>query len=96
MRAGGRPPRAPPGEDKDWWDPENPDHWNLDADQTQRWWVDRIKNDITHWEAFSNSPPWFQTVSGYVSGGFNSSQDQLRTESVDDFSSYLVRRRRAA
>jgi hypothetical protein len=25
-----------------------------------------------------------------VSGGFNSSQDQLRTESVDDFSSYLV------
>lgn len=85
--------KAPAGttrEDKDWWDPKNPGDWNLDADQTQRWWVDRIKNDVTHWEAFSNSPPWFQTVSGYVSGGFNSSQDQLRTESVDDFSAYLV------
>lgn len=96
LRAGGavegwwKAPEGTTREDKDWWDPENPDHWNLDADQTQRWWVDRIKNDITHWEAFSNSPPWFQTVSGYVSGGFNSSQDQLRTESVDDFSSYLV------
>ncbi|WP_190242958.1 Ig-like domain-containing protein [Arthrobacter globiformis] len=96
LRAGGAVEgwwKAPAGttrEDKDWWDPANPEHWNLDADQTQRWWVDRIKNDITHWEAFSNSPPWFQTVSGYVSGGFNSSQDQLRTESVDDFSSYLV------
>jgi O-glycosyl hydrolase len=96
LRAGGavegwwKAPEGTTREDKDWWDPANPEHWNLDADQTQRWWVDRIKNDITHWEAFSNSPPWFQTVSGYVSGGFNSSQDQLRTESVDDFSAYLV------
>ncbi|MFE5838959.1 Ig-like domain-containing protein [Arthrobacter sp. NPDC056493] len=96
LRAGGAVEgwwKAPAGTtraDKDWWDPANPADWNLDADQTQRWWVDRIKKDITHWEAFSNSPPWFQTVSGYVSGGFNSSQDQLRTESVDDFSSYLV------
>jgi hypothetical protein len=97
LRAGGavegwwKAPEGTTREDKDWWNPENPEHWNLDADQTQRWWVDRIKNDITHWEAFSNSPPWFQTVSGYVSGGFNSSADQLRTESVDDFSTYLVR-----
>jgi hypothetical protein len=96
LRAGGavegwwKAPEGTTREDKDWWDPENPDHWNLDADRTQRWWVDRIKKDITHWEAFSNSPPWFQTVSGYVSGGFNSSQDQLRSESVDDFSAYLV------
>jgi hypothetical protein len=75
---------------KDWWDPANPEHWNLEADQTQRWWVDRIKNDITHWEAFSNSPPWFQTVSGYVSGGFNSSDDQLRTESIDEYNDYLL------
>src|SRR5450756_683002 len=46
--------RAPEGTtrtDTDWWDPDNPDHWNWDADQTQRWWVDAIKDDITHWEA---------------------------------------------
>ncbi|WP_458117325.1 Ig-like domain-containing protein [Arthrobacter sp. D2-10] len=96
LRAGGavegwwKAPEGTTREDVDWWDPENPDHWNPDADQTQRWWVDRIKDDITHWEAFSNSPPWFQTVSGYVSGGFNSSADQLKTESIDEFNAYLL------
>lgn len=96
LRAGGavegwwKAPEGTTREDVDWWDPGNPDHWNPDADQTQRWWVDRIKEDITHWEAFSNSPPWFQTVSGYVSGGFNSSADQLKTESIDEFNAYLL------
>ncbi|GAB3233467.1 hypothetical protein GCM10027447_29910 [Glycomyces halotolerans] len=84
---------APEGtthEDKDWWDPENPDHWNWDADAGQRWWVDQIKDDVTHWEAFSNSPPYFQTVSGYVSGGFDAGQDQIRTDTVDEFAIYLT------
>ncbi|SCG65898.1 glycoside hydrolase [Micromonospora inositola] len=97
LRPGGAVPgwwRAPAGttrNDKDWWHPENPDHWNWNADQNQRWWINRIKNDVTHWEAFSNSRPYFQTVSGYVSGGFNATQDQLRIESIDEFSTYLVR-----
>lgn len=84
---------APEGtthEDKDWWDPENPDHWNWDADANQRWWIDQVKDDVTHWEAFSNSPPYFQTVSGYVSGGFDSNVDQIRTDSVDEFATYLT------
>jgi O-glycosyl hydrolase len=85
---------APEGttvDDRDWWDPANPDHWDWDADANQRWWVDQIKDTVTHWEAFSNSPPYFQTVSGYVSGGFNSSQDQIRTDALDEFAVYLVR-----
>ncbi|PSL55880.1 O-glycosyl hydrolase [Saccharothrix carnea] len=96
MKAGATMPgfwRAPDGttrEDVDWWDPANPDHWNLDADADQRWWIDRIKGNVTHWEAFSNSPPWFQTVSGYVSGGFDPSADQIRADRVDDFATYLV------
>ncbi|SDT57818.1 RICIN domain-containing protein [Actinoplanes derwentensis] len=77
--------------DKDWWDPENPAHWNWDADANQRWWVDRIKSDVDHWETFSNSPPWFQTVSGYVSGGFDPTTEQIRPETLDDFATYLVR-----
>ncbi|WP_205325082.1 RICIN domain-containing protein [Glycomyces sp. YM15] len=84
---------APEGtthEDKDWWDPENPEHWNWDADANQRWWIDQIKDDVTHWEAFSNSPPYFQTVSGYVSGGFDSNADQIRADSVDEFAIYLT------
>jgi O-glycosyl hydrolase len=84
---------APEGtthEDKDWWDPENPDHWNWDADAAQRWWIDQVKDDVTHWEAFANSPPYFQTVSGYVSGGFDAGDDQIRTDSVDEFAVYLT------
>lgn len=86
--------RAPDGitrEDVDWWDPDNPEHWDWSADANQRWWIDKIKNRVTHWEAFSNSPPWFQTVSGYVSGGFDASADQIRADRVDDFATYLVR-----
>lgn len=84
-------PRAYGPGDKEWWDPENPDHWDWDADADQRWWIDRIKDRVDTWEAFSNSPPYFQTVSGYVSGGFDSSADQIRADRVDEFADYLVR-----
>jgi O-glycosyl hydrolase len=96
LRAGGavdgwwNAPEGTTRDDVDWWDPANPDHWDDDADATQRWWVDRIKDDVTHWETFSNSPPWFMTESGYVSGNFDAGTDQLKTESVDDFARYMV------
>ncbi|MGW6907479.1 glycoside hydrolase [Streptomyces sp. NPDC054940] len=96
LRAGGAVEgwwKAPAGttrEDVDWWDADDSADWNKNADKTQRWWVDRIKKDITHWETFSNSPPWFMTESGYVSGNFDAGKDQLKTESVDDFAKYLV------
>ncbi|RAS70530.1 O-glycosyl hydrolase [Lentzea atacamensis] len=86
--------KAPPGTtraDMDWWRPDNPDHWNFAADANQRWWVDQIKRKVTKWESFSNSPPWFQTVSGYVSGGFDANTDQIRRDRVDDFATYLAR-----
>jgi O-glycosyl hydrolase len=96
LRAGGAVEgwwKAPAGttrEDTDWWSADDPADWNKDADATQRWWVDRIKDDIDHWETFSNSPPWFMTKSGYVSGGFKATDDQLKTESVDDFAAYMA------
>ena len=77
--------------DKDWWDPQNPAHWNLNADATQRWWIDRIKKHVTRWETFSNSPPYFQTTSGYVSGALDSSTDQIRSDTVGSFATYLAR-----
>ncbi|MDX8051698.1 glycoside hydrolase [Lentzea sp. BCCO 10_0798] len=86
--------KAPPGttrEDVDWWQPDNPDHWDFSADANQRWWVDQVKRKVTRWEAFSNSPPWFQTVSGYVSGGFDANTDQIRRDRVEDFATYLAR-----
>ncbi|MEW2635128.1 glycoside hydrolase [Streptomyces sp. NPDC048389] len=96
LRPGGAVPgwwRAPDGttrEDTGWWSADDPADCNPDADQAQRWWVDRIKSEVDHWETFSNSPPWFMTNSGYVSGGFDPAADQLRADSVDDFAAYLA------
>lgn len=39
-------------------------------------------------EAFSNSPPWWMTNSGCVSGG-NNGADNLKTDYFDDFADYL-------
>ncbi|MFE3740419.1 RICIN domain-containing protein [Streptomyces sp. NPDC059134] len=96
LRAGGavqgwwKAPEGTTREDTTWWSADDPADWNPRADATQRWWVDRIAKDITHWEAFSNSPPWFMTESGYVSGNFQAGQDQLKPGSVDDFAAYLT------
>jgi len=102
LRPGGAIPgwwKAPAGTtrtDVDWWDPDDPADWNWDADPNQTWWIDKIKKidatkgQPTTWEAFSNSPPWFMTTSGYVSGGFNATTDQLKTSSVDDYTRYLT------
>ncbi|MGR3931806.1 RICIN domain-containing protein [Streptomyces sp. BRA346] len=96
LRAGGavegwwKAPEGTTREDTDWWSADDKADWNPDADATQRWWVDRIRGDIDHWETFSNSPPWFMTKSGYVSGGFNATDEQLKPESVDDFAAYMA------
>lgn len=96
LRAGGAVEgwwKAPAGttrDDIDWWSADDRADWNPRADATQRWWVDRISEDIDHWEAFSNSPPWFMTESGYVSGNFNAGSDQLRPDAVTDFAAYLT------
>jgi O-glycosyl hydrolase len=97
LRPGGAIPgwwKAPAGTtraDKDWWTPGDPKEFDPKADPNQRWWVDRIKRNVTKWEAFSNSPPYFQTVSGYVSGGLKPTDEQLRTEKIDDFTAYLAK-----
>lgn len=73
------------------WDGENPAHYDFTADQTQRWWIEALKDRITKWEAFSNSPPYFLTESGFVSGGIGSAtSEQLPTANMDAFASYLV------
>ncbi|HEX7301826.1 RICIN domain-containing protein [Lentzea sp.] len=96
LRAGAAVPgwwKAPAGTtrtDTDWWKPGDARFFDAAADPRQRWWVDRVKKDVTRWESFSNSPPWFQTVSGYVSGGFDPDADQLREDRIGDFASYLA------
>lgn len=74
------------------WNPDDPASYNPDADQNQRWWVERLAADqqITHWEAFSNSPPWFMTKSGYVSGQVNTSKgENLLPQAEAKFAAYM-------
>jgi hypothetical protein len=75
------------------WNPDDPSSYNPEADKTQRWWVERLAADqqITHWEAFSNSPPWFMTKSGYVSGQIDSSKgENLLPQAEQKFAAYMA------
>lgn len=71
------------------WTGDQPEDYNFDADATQRWWITALKDRITKWEAFSNSPPYFMTESGYATGGFDSSTDQIKSEDAAKFAKYL-------
>ncbi|MBT2518293.1 RICIN domain-containing protein [Streptomyces sp. ISL-90] len=74
------------------WNPDDPASYDWSADETQRWWVERLaaEGQISHWETFANSAPYFMTESGYVSGGFNSSAEQLKPAAQAQFAKYLV------
>ncbi|MFJ8434013.1 ricin-type beta-trefoil lectin domain protein [Kitasatospora sp. NPDC094019] len=75
----------------DWWDPADPDHWNADADASQRWWLTAAKNrGADTFEAYSNSAPYFMTDSGLVSGAVDSLKDNLRSDQFDRFAAYLA------
>lgn len=76
---------------RDAWNPDDPTHYDFDADSAQRWWLDALEDKVTHWEAFSNSPPYFLTQSGYVSGGINNAtSEQLAPADMEKFAGYLV------
>ncbi|MDQ1157861.1 hypothetical protein QE385_002188 [Sphingomonas sp. SORGH_AS 950] len=78
---------------KDWWRPEDPAMWDWNQDANQRWWLDAIRVRVKQpiFEAFSNSPPWFMTVSGRVSGAEKGTDDNLRPGMEGAFATYLVR-----
>lgn len=93
MRAGAAVPghwNRPGAETPDWWNPENPNHWNPDADANQRWWLTAAKaRGADTFEAFSNSPPYFMTTSGLVSGAVDPTDDNLRSDQYERFAAYL-------
>lgn len=97
LRTGGAVPgfwRRPPGaEGADWWRPDDAAMWDWSADGNQRWWLDAIKVRVKKpiFEAFSNSPPWFMTVSGKVSGAEKGTDDNLRPGLEPLFAAYLAR-----
>lgn len=79
-------------EPANWWNPNNPDHWNPRADANQRWWLTAAKaRGADTFEAFSNSAPYFMTNSGLVSGAATGAwDDNLRSDQYDRFAAYLA------
>ncbi|MET3666128.1 glycoside hydrolase [Caulobacter sp. 1776] len=77
----------------DWWRPDQEAMWDWSADANQRWWLDAIKARVRQpiFEAFSNSPPWFMTVSGKVSGAEKATDDNLRPGQEGPFAAYMAR-----
>ncbi|MFE2523230.1 glycoside hydrolase [Streptomyces sp. NPDC059382] len=94
MRAGAAVPghwKRPGPETPDWWNPEDPEHWDPYADGNQRWWLKAAKSrGADTFEAFSNSPPYFMTRSGLVSGATNPADDNLRSDQYERFAAYLA------
>jgi O-glycosyl hydrolase len=67
-----------------------PGQWNWDADAGQRWVLQQAKaRGATLFEAFSNSPPYWMTVSGSVTGE-KDGHNNLAPEHEKDFADYLV------
>ncbi len=62
--------------------------WAQDANQRYVL-TEAVKKGVNIEEAFSNSPPYWMTVSGSVSGGVSAS-DNLRPESYSAFADYLT------
>jgi len=67
-----------------------PGVWDWTADAAQRWVLTAsVKRGADQLEAFSNSPPWWATVSGSVTGGHGGA-DNLRPDADAKFADYLA------
>lgn len=65
--------------------------WDPNADQNQRRVLrDGLQRGVKNVDAFSNSPPWWMTESGSVTGGQDPNQDNLKPEFEQAFAEYLV------
>jgi len=65
--------------------------WNWKADANQRWMLRQaVALGVNHVVAFANSPPWWMTVSGSVTGSTNGTSDNLQTGYETNFAQYLA------
>ena len=64
--------------------------WDWDADQNQRWMLKAaLARGVTRVEAFANSPPYWMTISGSVTGATDGANN-LRADCERDFVVYLA------
>lgn len=67
-----------------------PFHWERDAAQRKIMLKIKEKRPDAIFEAFSNSCPWWMTVSGCCSGHSDGGKDNLKPDYYEDFANYLV------
>lgn len=65
-------------------------HWERDSAQRKIMLKIREKRPDAVFEAFSNSCPYYMTVSGCVAGNADGGKDNLRPECYEEFAHYLV------
>ena len=72
-------------------DPTDDSQYDFSKAAAQDWWVKRgaETGDITNWEAFSNSAPWFLTNSGYATGSYNAADNNLKDP--QKFAQYMAK-----
>ena len=64
--------------------------WDWDADRNQRWMLQAaLARGVTRVEAFANSPPYWMTISGSVTGA-KEGTNNLRADCERDFVVYLA------
>lgn len=64
--------------------------WEADSAQTKIMLKIKEKRPDAIFEAFSNSAPWYMTVSGCCGGNADAAKDNLRADCYEDFAHYLV------
>ncbi len=68
----------------------SPGVWNWNADQGQRTILAMaMKEGANRLQAFSNSPPWWMTISGSVTGGHGGG-DNLAPDKIETFTAYMA------
>ena len=73
-------------------DTSAPAAYDWTADATQRRVLAAAKQrGVQFVQAFANSPPWWMTVSGSVTGSKTGKTDNLRADQFDAFAAYLAR-----
>jgi O-glycosyl hydrolase len=69
----------------------SPGVWDWTADANQRWVLRQaVALGANRVVAFANSPPWWMTVSGSVTGSTNGTSNNLQTSDEDNFAVYLA------
>jgi len=69
----------------------SPGTWDWSADANQRWvLLESINRGVNLVEAFSNSPPYWMTISGSVTGALDGSNNNLQGDMYDEFADYLT------